>query len=560
MLRRKTSVSSNEQQAARRQFLKLGTCGAMTNTTLLSGLLNTRLTSAALAAADVTTTGYKALVMVFFNGAIDGFQVLTPFGATTGDTDYADYAASRTNMSLRREDPANPGNPGGGWDTTGGGQAAGATYGYLQQISDSATGKKFGLHPRFTFLKQLYNDGKATFVANIGSLIQPIASLTEYNSTAKKKPIGLFSHPDLQRHWQTAVPSSRNQVKGWGGKMADLLTDSAVTTADRYYSAISTLGSNIWQTGNRVLPYAVSAQSGNINTGAVTSIGGSVLLNGYAPNPSTEYNGLNSIDKAYSDMQNDLVNQTYVDLLEKSILKNRADARDAADVYQAALAGAVLPTTMPGPGGVGTVATRPFDVNSGSLGAQLATVARTIKQRAQLGYASGGRQIFMVQVGGWDHHANLLQNQNTMIPLIDSGLKSFHDFLNAEGLINDVTTFTISDFGRTISSNGIGTDHAWGSNMIVMGGALNQGPGGAPRIWGTYPSIKLGAAQVRDTSTRGTYIPSTSTDSYHAELAIWFGLPNNTTVGSPLRTILPNINNFHVGSGGTNHPIGFMNY
>ncbi len=560
MLRRKSSTSTSERQAARRQFLKLGTCGAMTNTTLLSGLLNTRLTSAALAAADVPTTGYKALVCVFLNGAIDGFQVLTPFGDTVGDTDYADYAASRTNMSLRREDPTNPGNPGGGWDTTGGGQAAGATYGYLQQITDSATGKKFGLHPRFTFLKQLYNEGKATFCANVGSLIQPIANLTQFNNQATyKRPIGLFSHPDLQRHWQTAVPTSRNQVKGWGGKMADLLTDPLVTTSARYYSAISTLGANIWETGNRVLPYAVSAQSGTVATGVVTNIGGAVLLNGYAPNPSTEYNGLDSIDKAYSDMQNDLVNQTYVDLLEKSILKNRADARDAGDTFQTAVAAATLPTTMPGPGGVGTVPTRPFDVVGGSLGAQLAIVARTIKQRSLLGYAGGGRQIFMVQVGGWDHHANLLQNQNTMIPLIDSGLKSFHDFLNAEGLLDSVTTFTISDFGRTISSNGIGTDHAWGSNMIVMGGALNQGPGGAPRIWGDYPQIKLGTAQPRDTSTRGTYIPSMSTDSYHAELALWFGLPNNTTVGSPLRTVLPNITNFYTG-GSSTHPVGFMNY
>jgi uncharacterized protein (DUF1501 family) len=557
MLRRKSSTSSTERQNARRQFLKLGTCSAMTNTTLLSGLLNTRLTSAAMAAAEVPTSGYKALVCVFFNGAIDGFQVLTPFGDTTGDTEFGYYAASRTNMSLKREDPANPGNPGNGWDTAG--QAAGGTYGYLQRIHDSQANKYYGLHPRFIFLKQLYNAGRATFCANVGSLIQPIANLTQYNNQGTyKRPIGLFSHPDLQRHWQTAVPTSRNQVKGWGGKMADLLTDPLVLDSSRYYSAISTLGANIWETGNRVLPYAVSAQSGNVTTGAVTSVGGAVLLGGYAPNPSSEYTALDSVDKAYSDMQNDLVNQTYVDLLEKSILQNRADARDAGDVFQAAVAAAVLPTTMPATGG-GTEPTRPFDVVGGSLGAQLAIVARAIKQRHLLGYASGGRQIFMVQVGGWDHHANLLQNQNTMIPLIDSGLKSFHDFLNAEGLLNDVTTFTISDFGRTISSNGIGTDHAWGNNMIVMGGALNQATGGGPRIWGTYPQIRLGTAQARDTSTRGTYIPSMSTDSYHAELALWFGLPNNTTVGSPLRTILPNITNFYTG-GGSTHPVGFMNY
>jgi uncharacterized protein (DUF1501 family) len=557
MLRKHTTPLTSEHQPDRRQFLKLGTCGAVTNTALFSGVLNSH-PSAAIAAPEIPSSGYKALVCIFLDGGFDGFQALTPFGDTPGDTDYADYAASRTTLSHRREDPANPGNPGGGWDTTGGGQVDGTIYGYLQQISDSATGKKFGLHPRFTFLKQLYNEGRATFCANVGALIEPIADRVQYSLSTTKKPIGLFGHVDMVRHWQTAVPSSRNLAKGWGGKMADFLTDPLVTSAARFYSAISTIGSNVWQTGNRVRPYAITTPSGN-------NIGGAVVLTGYAPNGSTEYNGLDDFNKAYSDIQNDLVNQNYVDLLEKSILKIRTDARDAAEMFQDAIAfqngvsgtPLTLPTTMPGPGGVGTVATRPFDASS--LGAQLAVVARAIKQRSLLGYASGGRQIFMVRMNGWDHNGLSLALQNNMIPLLDNGLKSFHDFLNAEGLLNDVTTFTMSEFGRTIASNSIGTDHGWGNNMIVMGGALNQGTGGAPRIWGSYPQIKLGTAQSLDVTTRGHYIPTMSTDSYHAELALWFGLPNNTTAGSPLRAVFPNIANFHSG-GGSTHPVGFMNF
>lgn len=538
MFRRHQSDDS-KMSRSRRQLLQYGTCGAMGSTTFLSTMLNLRLTSSALAAAPLPTTGYKALVCIFLNGAIDGYQVLTPFGDTTGDQDFANYAASRSNMSLKREDPSNPGNAGNGWDTAG--QAAGATYGYLQQITDSATGKKYGIHPRFTHLKNLYNAGKATFVANVGALADPIANKTEFAQVSKRKPVGLFSHSDLQRHWQTGVPMSRNQAKGWGGRMADLLTDPTsqnnLNVYTSAYSAISTLGRNIWQTGTTSVPYAISSPT------SATALGGAVLLDGYAKVGSTEYNGLQSYDKDASDVQNDFINHQYADLLEKSINVARSNARDAGESFNVAYNAATLPTQLPNGGGP----VLPFE-NSG-LSAQLQAVARVIKQRSTLGQ---NRQIFMVQVGGWDHHANLLQNQNSMIPGIDRGLKSFHDFLAAEGILNDVCTFTISDFGRTISSNGIGTDHAWGSNMIVMGGALNTA--GGPRIWGTYPQILMGNNSILDTSTRGTYIPTTSTDAYHAEFCRWMGIAN----GSYLEAVLPNIRRFYA-SGSSGNPMGFLN-
>ncbi len=446
MLRRKKN-DEFRIDAARRDFLKSGACAAMSSTTFLSTMLNLRLTSSALAAGPtIGTTGYKALVCIFLNGAIDGFQVLTPYGNAADDADYLAYAASRTNLALRRTD----------YD------APDATYGNILPITDAATGKRFGVHPRLPLLRGLYEQGRATFVANVGALVQPIANKTQYASSSFVKPIGLFSHSDLQRHWQSSVPTSRNHAKGWGGRMCNLLTDREAANANNVYSAVSTLGANVWQTGDATpgkiatTPYSISAQSS-------TSIGGSIRLDGYALPGSTEYTGLPIYDKAFSDMQNDFINHTYADLLEKSLSAARAGARDAAENFQNAISAVTLPTTLPGGGAV-----QAFDTSG--LGAQLASVARTIMARDTL---QQNRQIFMVQVGGWDHHANLLQNQNTMIPGIDRGIKAFHDFLVATNLIDSVTTFTISDFGRTISSNGIGSDHGWGNNMIVMGGALN---------------------------------------------------------------------------------------
>jgi uncharacterized protein (DUF1501 family) len=506
---------------SRRQFLRFGTAGAMTSSTFLSTMLHLRLASSTLAAASVPTTGYKALVCVFLHGAIDGFQVLTPYGDSANDPDYVDYVNSRTNLALKRTD----------YD------AVDTRYGNLLPIVDSATGRRFGVHPRFARLRDLYNQGRATFVANVGSLVEPIADATVFADPFIRKPLGIFSHSDMQRHWQTAVPTSRRQVEGWGGRMSDLLTDPANTNNLNVYTAIATNGSNMWQSGTRITPYSIRGQSNQ-------NIGGAIILDGYAEPSSAEFNSLPIYDKAASQLQFDLASQTYVDLLQKSIATARIGARDSSDLFQGSIAAVSLPTQI-SPG----VPVHPFETSG--LGSQLASVARCIKARTAIGQS---RQIFMVQIGQWDHHSNLLNGQDSQIPSIDSGLKSFHDFLAAENLLDSVCTFTISDFGRTISSNGQGSDHAWGNNMIVMGGPLNTGSvAGGNRIWGSYPSLKIGPSNPLDTSSRGTYIPTLSTDAYHAELCRWFGIPNDQN----LELVLPNIRNFYASSASSN-PVGFL--
>ena len=273
--------NSNDQPSvdSRRKFLKMsGTCGMMSSTSLLSTMLNLKLTSSALAAAQVPTTDYKALVCLFLQGGIDSYNVLVP----TGNSEYNDYAAARTNLALKRTGDA-------GADSTN----------TVLPITDTAalggTGRTFGLHPKLPNLQTLFNANKAAFVCNVGSLVEPLQDIAAYNNVATKKPVGLFSHSDLVRHWMSAVPQSRNQLQGWGGRMADLLTDPA-NTSDNFFTNVSTNGSNLIQTGNRIVPYSISSS-------------GAVIYNGYSL--PTEPPQVNSYDKVYSNMQNDLINRHY---------------------------------------------------------------------------------------------------------------------------------------------------------------------------------------------------------------------------------------------------------
>ncbi len=500
---------SNSQAAfqARRNMLKLGTCGAMTNATFLSTLMQLKMTSALMADAPVNpvTGGYKALVCLFFNGAIDSFNVLAPHGTTQGDAQYAGYDSFRSGAALKRNDPANSINDG----ALNNANPALATDGYLVPIVDSSTSTTYGLHHRLPDLATIYNNGDATFVRNAGALVSPIANNTAYNVGANLKPVGLYSHPDQQRHWQTAAPLTRNQVQGWAGKMLDLVTSSdQAAVASNVFTAISTAGQSILLTGNRIVPYSIGT-------------GGAVVNASYGAAPPN-----NAYDRIFRATQTDLASQTYADILEQSIKNERVGAKDAAQAFQGAFTASLTqPTPLPG-----------AFANNG-LSSSLAAVARAIR----VGKTAGAplnqqRQIFLVQVGGWDHHATLLTNQNNMLPGINAGLKSFYDFLVADGILDEVTLFSISDFSRTLSFNGSGTDHAWGANTMVMGGAVKGG-----RMYGTYPTFNT-ANGANNISTgglgldrgRGVLIPTTPSDRYFEELGKWFGItPTNMPMVVP---------------------------
>ncbi len=474
---------------SRRDFMKFsGGCAALSSTSLLNTILNLKLTNSAMAASG-DTTGYKALVCVFLLGGIDSFNVLTPYD----QTEYNSYSTIRGNLALPRED--------------------------LLEIPDAPSSRSYGLHPGMSELKELYDLENLGFVANVGSLVEP-TDKSNYSSGAKL-PLGLFSHSDLIRHWQTSIPQSRSQITGWGGRMADILSDTV--NLDATISMNIALNSvNVFETGMSVVPYVVGS-------------GGATVLSGYTGTPSGT--GQTAI---YSRISNDILTDTYADLLEKTYAQSQRGAIDAAvefnnvtNAVQNGLTGGEFDVPFP----------KLSNGNYTSLAGQLRRVALSIGARSDLNHS---RQIFFVSMGGWDHHDELLNNQAGMLPQVSQALYAFYKATEQLGVASDVVTFTASDFARTLQSNGNGSDHAWGGNHIVMGGGVNGG-----RLYGQYPGT-LAAGSSLDLG-RGRQIPTTSVDEYNAELACWFGVPNDNN----LEAILPNIRNFFA-SGGSSGPLGFL--
>ena len=296
--------------------------------------------------------------------------------------------------------------------------------------------------------------------------------------------------------------------------MSDLITD--LNASQTVPMQISLDGSNTWQTGNTVAEYSITPS-------------GATALAGYNAGWVQFQDEANALSSAVDSQ----LAQQYTNLLAQTFNTRKKQALDAYQQFATATAPAL-------PNGVTFPATY--------VGSRLAMIARAIQGRAALGAV---RQTFFVQWGGWDHHDNVLDNQAAMLPQISAAIGAFYNALVALGVADKVTLFTASDFGRTLTSNSRGSDHAWGSNQLVVGGAVN-----GQRIFGQYPSLAVNpdvGAEVNPLDTgRGRFIPTTSCDQFFAELALWLGVsPSN------LPLVLPNIGNFYSPSGGT-PPVGFL--
>jgi uncharacterized protein (DUF1501 family) len=285
--------------------------------------------------------------------------------------------------------------------------------------------------------------------------------------------------------------------------MADLVESGNADT--RVSMNISLGGSNLFQAGSQAVEYSIGPEGAPV----IEACQGQDF---YGELCSTAVDGLMSL--------------RYRNLIEQAYADKFRDARAANRLFNEALAaGQPLATTFSG----------------NPLSSQLEMVARTIAARQSLGHR---RQTFFVTVGGWDHHDEVLDSQANMLPWISQGLAEFYAATLELGLAANVTTFTISDFGRTLTSNGQGSDHGWGGNQIVVGGAVNGG-----RLFGQYPQLCPG--NPLDTG-RGRLIPTTSTDVFFAELALWFGVDH-----SELLSVPPNLGRFYdVASGAP--PIGVL--
>jgi uncharacterized protein (DUF1501 family) len=365
-----------------------------------------------------------------------------------------------------------------------------------------AGGRAYAVHPSMPEVRDLFNTGNLAFIANTGTLIEP-ASVAQYKSNSVALPKALFSHNDQIFQWQTSVPQG-GSATGWAGRMSDVL--NARVPAGALGMNISLNGNNILQTGQQTTAYAISER------GSVSLIG------------KTATQGVNMLRfDAFTSMADvqyqNLFEQSYINELKLSVERDRL----FSDAFNSATINTVFVQQ--------------------DLAADLQAVARTIKARQALGMK---RQVFFVLYGGWDHHQDLLATQGEMLGVLSQSLKNFWDALGELNMQNNVVTYTASDFGRTLRSNGRGTDHAWGGNHIVMGG-----PVVGQKLYGKYPEdLRLGGAG--DVGTNGRMLPTTSVDAYMAELALWFGVSK-----TELKSVLPNIENFYDPASASN-PLGFL--
>ncbi len=462
----------------RRDFLSkiCGGCAALGATTLLSGITNMGLLNAAAAANAplVRPPGsYKALVCILLAGGNDSYNMLVP----RGTDEYNEYATIRTNLALDQADllPINPLNP---------------------------DGKEYGLHPNLSNIQNLFETGKAAFVANIGALVEPTTKANYQDDI--NLPLGLFSHFDQTQHWQTSVPQSIDSL-GWGGRLADILY---MNNANQNISMnISLSGVNLYQCGNNVQEYAIQ------NTGT-----GSVAING-----ASNTNFYNTLKRQTLD---NILDETYQNILETAYGNSISDSKSSSIEFGAAIAS-------------GT----PFSTNFGAdrLSLNLEMVAKTIAARDQLGMTN---QIFFISMPGFDTHDNFMSGHGGLMANLDDAIQKFYDTMVELGLEDNVVTFTMSDFARKLISNGNGSDHAWGGHALMLGGPVN-----GQKIYGEYPdlyvnnSLDIGAGRI---------IPTTSCDEYFAELALWFGASS-----SDLYQVLPNITNFWTPTA-TGGPLGIL--
>jgi uncharacterized protein (DUF1501 family) len=363
----------------------------------------------------------------------------------------------------------------------------------------AANHPELGLHPAMPELKALFDEGTAAFVANVGSLVRP-TTLTEFKKNAST-PLGLFSHSDQVGQWMTAVPD-RGIQSGWGGRVSDLLRDENIGT--KVSMNISLSGNNLFQYGRDVFPYSITP-SGSVGFKSIEPAQGATPFETIAVRS--------------------LLEQHYRSLFEQAYIETMRGAIAAHEAFSAAVEPVTFKTVFP----------------NTPTGKDLHMVARAIGGRRALGLK---RQTFFVQSGGWDHHSEVLQNQKQMLPEISQAVAAFTAAMKELNVAKQVTLFTASDFGRTLTSNGRGSDHGWGGNHFVVGGSVKGGV-----IYGKYPSLALRTAI--DTG-QGRLIPSMSVDTYCAELARWFGVPD-----SGLTTVFPNLGSFYSTSSGQ-PPVGFM--
>ena len=415
---------------------------------------------------------YKALICVFLSGGMDSHDTLIPFDQSS----YNDYSRIRGRLISGYAGRTRARNN-------------------LLELNGDFDGREFAFPPEMQGLQELYNQGDMAIVGNVGPLIEPVTRTTLRNGTGRTPP-RIGSHNDSTSIWMASSPEGART--GWGGRFSDIMAASNANM-NSSFASVSAAGRAIFVSGENIQPFQVD-NNGALGVDHINSnnlLGSSVFAD--------HYNAILRDAGGLADRDVSLYGQ---DLSQ--IMNNAIDANNLLDEQLA------------GPGDPRTA------FPNSNLGNQLNIVARMISRRQALG---AGRQVFFVQLGGFDTHRNQTETLPEKHQDLSDSMRAFNNAMKELGVDDNVTAFTASDFGRTLQVSGSGTDHGWGGHHMVMGGAVNGG-----QIVGEVPPAALG--HEFDLS-RGRLIPQVAVDQYAGSLGRWFGLSDSELIDA-----LPGLNNF----------------
>ena len=478
---------------------------------------------AAGSAAAQSAGDYRAIVCLFMFGGNDTYNMVLP----TDSASWTAYTAMRSSIALLP-----PGTP----PTPGAGAGSAARLGGVLPIAPAnPQGRTYALHPLMTRLQSMFDtDRRLAVVANIGPLVAPTTK-AQYSTPAHPRPPRLFSHNDQQSTWQTMLPEGATQ--GWGGRIADMVVGGNTRAV---FTAISASGGAVWLSGQSVRQYQVSG-AGALRLGANS--------NNRVYDSAAVATALASIARSAQGSH----------VLEADVAATAARSIDAESLLRDALRPASDPAFGTPPAGSASYNPSadpklqyisPANGNPvfSPLAQQLQMVARLV-QAGVSGATGVRRQVFFVSLGGFDTHSNQNPQHADLMARVAHALQYFDTALGAINARAHVTTFTASDFGRTFTSNGDGTDHGWGAHQFVMGGAVRGGD-----LYGTFPRLvarSTGSNEFDspDQLRNGALLPSTSVDQLGATLGRWFGLSDGQAL-----EVFPNLANFNAGA----RNLGFM--
>jgi uncharacterized protein (DUF1501 family) len=466
--------------------------------------------------AKADETGYKALVCVFLFGGNDNHNTIVPYQSA----EYNAYLTAR-----------------GGLASSNGLALPQGSLNPLVAPGGSAASAPLALHPAMTRLGSVYTAGKMAVVANCGPLLDE-TTIAQYRTAGHPLPPQLFSHSDMQTHWQTMQPDQPADT-GWGGRMADAFR---LSSAGQLPVATGFGSGGIFMKGDITVPYnltPVRYKNGSIDPSSAVA---------RTPEAAISWNWTGSLpqdvfQKNYMAARPNLLEQQYAKTVRGSLEVGEFVRNAMYNVTQVSGVGTQYALKNPVPG--------TWPANN-PLAAQLHAVAATIAARSALGTK---RQVFFVSLGGFDNHGDqfgdsggktLLAGKHfVLMNYLDEALKTFYDATVSMGVAGSVTTMTMSDFGRTIKSNGQGSDHGWGGHQLVIGGNVKGGKvlgaaaAGAADT-GYFPMASQLAGQGLDVG-EGRLLPTISADAYTATLARWFGA-NATEIAQ----IFPNLSRFNL--------------